>query len=785
MDVPPDELAHRLTMAGLEVEGLEHGLPCLERVIAARIVSVKPHHNKDGVYICSVDTGGETCQVVCGAPNVKEGMLTALALPGAELPGGSVKETTVYGEASQGMLCSEAELLLGEDASGIMELEGGEPGAPLAKAMDMKEWVLEIGITPNRSDCLSILGVAREAAALLHKPLKSTDNKNYGFGQDGFQVEIKAPELCRRYCAAVVRGVAVGPSPLWLRQRLHAAGIRSINNIVDATNYVMLELGQPLHAFDLDTLRGPRIVVRTAKEGEEITTLDGKRRALSASMLVIADNERPVAVAGVMGGAETEVTEGTVNILLESAWFTPSQIRRTAKALKLPTDASYRFERGIDPEMTPLALARVVQLIEELAGGRAEYPWTDAYPLPHKARRVAARTRRISRLLGMDVAPGEARSIFESLGFRPLSVEDDLMELEVPSWRWDVEEEIDLVEEVARIKGFDTIPSTVPKAACWEKGPENDSEFQSKVKRLLASFGMDEAISYSFLSPRDIACLALPDSDPRGRFVKIKNPLTEEQSVMRTHLLPSLLGAVQRNISRRNIGLRLFEMGKVFLEQDSGGLPLEETRVAGVVTGPRFATSWAWPDQDSDLFDLKGVVEGLLQRLGAEEAGFELGTPNDPYYLPGSSVRITVSGEEVGTLGAVAPAVLKHWDIDQEVFAFDLSLERLAKIYRPVPRFVPLPEFPAIERDAALVMDDSVLAGDVVSYIRENKTEYLEEFTIFDIYRGKPIPKGRKSMAIRFRYRALDRTLTDEEIAPLHEALVGLLIKRFNAELRS
>ena len=784
IDAPPRELAHRLTMAGLEVEGLEEGLPCLERVVVARVVETAPHPSREGLRVCKVEAGGEPIQVVCGAPNVRPGLLTALALPGAELVGGTVRSCAVHGVESQGMLCSAAELLLGDDNSGILDLANGEPGAPLARAAGLEEWIFEIGITPNRSDCLSVLGVAREAATLYHRPLIPPKTGPMAWGDGGFPVTIEAPDLCRRYCAAVIRGVEVGPSPVWLQQRLHAAGIRPINNVVDVTNYVMVELGQPLHAFDLETLQGGRIVVRRAREGEVITTLDGRERRLSPSMLVIADARRPVAVAGVMGGGETEVTQATTSILLESAWFTPAQIRRTAKGLKLPTEASYRFERGIDPEMTPRALARAAELMAELTGGSVETPWTDCYPEPWTPRRVSVRPERIEALLGAPCPREEVRSIFTSLGFVVEEKGDGPLELTVPSWRWDVGQEADLVEEVARIKGYDSIPTTIPRAACHQEGPDNSAWFERKLKTLAASLGLREVISYSFVAPRELEALGLREGDHRCSWVRLQNPLTEEQSVMRTHLLPGLLQVVSRNIARRSPSLRLFELGRVFLERGGHELPLEETRLAALVTGRRFPLSWAWPQEDVDLFDIKGVVEVLLHRLGIEGVSFRPSTPDDPYYLPGASAEVRVGDLLVGTVGAVSPKVLEAWEIEQEVFACDLSVERLLGLYRPIPRFRPLPEFPAMERDIAVVVDDGVKAGEIEAHIAASSTPFLEEFRIFDCYRGRPIPPGKKSIAIRFRYRAQDRTLTEEELAPVHQGLVDSILSTFRGVLR-
>ncbi len=785
-ECPVTELAHELTMAGLEVEGIESAWKGIEKVIAVRIVSCASHPSEKHLRICSIDTGASEVTVVCGAPNVKEGKIAALALPGTVLPDGNVvKEALVHDVRSRGMLCSAAELGIGDDASGIMYLNDDiRPGTPVIEVLGLEDQVLELGITPNRPDCLSVLGVAREVAALqdlsLTLPFKPSVSQPEKLS-DVVSITIEDSELCGRYVGAIIRGVKVGPAPSWITSRLAASGIRPINNIVDVTNYVMLETGQPLHAFDLNLLDGKAIVVRCAKKGEKLTTLDGKERELQEDMLAICDASKPVAVAGVMGGANSEVSESTVDILLESAWFQPSQVRRTARRLKLSTEASYRFERGVDPSGTLRAMHRASELIFQTAGGTLE-AWRDECPKEFVPARVTLRTERAARLIGADITADRMDRYLSRLSFETAR-EDDRIKTVVPLFRPDITEEIDLVEEIARMHGFDNIPTTAPVASIITEELESYRDIESRVRQILASSGVNEIISYSFTSPADITALGFAQDDPRLKMVRVQNPLTEDQSVMRTSLVPSMLRTVSRNMARRNLDLRLFETGTVFFDQGHEKQPREEKRLACVITGKRLPESWAWPDETCDFFDLKGILEELLESLGIDYEVKPQAT-DAPFYIGGSSISILSGNTLIGTAGEIMPQVLKKFDISVPVYLFDLGLDEMLSSADFNRQFKKLPRYPSLELDIAIVLNDSVRAADIISFIREHAPALMEDVRIFDVYSGKPIPQGKKSIAVRFVYRAEDHTLTDHEVNAFHQPLVDDILREFQAELR-
>ncbi len=791
-EVSVDRLAEDLTLCGLEVEAIYPAYPWLSTVITARIEEAVPHPEKEGLKICRINCGDREIQVVCGAPNADKGLLTALALPGTELPElGEVAETSIHGIQSQGMLCSEAELLVGDDASAIMSIdpvEGASPGAPVSSVLNLDDdWVLEIGVTPNRADCLSILGVAREVSAVYNLPIRQP-GVLHGVcpdGGDAVPIRIEAPEFCGRYSGAVLEGVRVAQSPAWIRHRLIASGIRPISNIVDVTNIVLMERGQPLHAFDLDTLQGPEIRVRTASEGESIVTLDGKSRELSPGMLVIADRNRPVAVAGVMGGAETEVSDRTGRLLLESACFAPSQVRRTAKMLKLPTEASYRFERGVDPEGTVTALNRAVELMGSLSPGLKCTGLADEYPVPREPKTIKVRPGRVNSLLGIQVPAEQILDILGRVGLDP-EISEDGAEIrgKCPSYRMDLFEEIDLVEEVARLHGFHRIPTESPRAAIDASALDPFEKVSRCLKNLLFAQGLTEVISYSFVSRKNLKALGFPDNDKRMCPVRLQNPLSDDQTVMRTSLMPSLLLTVSRNQARRNMDLRLFEMGSVFFSRGGGSLPEEEYRLAAVCCGARHPEGWAWPREAMDYFDLKGVLEQVLSGVGIRNWRLELGAPDDPYYTPGTGVRILCRDELLGTMGQVHPDVADLYGISGIVFSFDLSYTALLQASSDKKAFKPLPRYPSVERDIAIILSGDIPVSALLDKINSQNIEILEQVGIFDVYSGKPIPEGYRSIGLRFRYRAMDHTLSDSEVASVHAPLVKMITEDFNARLR-
>ena len=796
-----EEVAHALTMAGLEVEGLYEAFKDLKQgVVSVVVESVEPIPGSSKLKKVVCFDGETRRTVVCGAPNVREGMLCPLVVPGTPLPGGVVvEEKEIMGVASSGMLASQQEILTGEDGTGIWDL--GElgvdgPGKRLKEFFPLDDWVFEIGITPNRADCLSVLGVSREVSAIYKIPIEHTiyqDGARAGKGRETeFPVTIEAPQFCMRYMASIIKGVSVGESPVWLKKRLLAMGVRPINNVVDCTNYCLLELGQPLHAFDLALLKGPAIRVRTALDGERLVTLDGKERELTKEMLVIADSDRPVAVAGVMGGANSEVSQETSDILLESAWFEPNQIRRTRRALKLSTEASYRFERGVDPVMVEVALRRCAHMICELCGGTIEGE-VDVYPRPYEPRSVAFRPDRVSSLIGLDIPGHEQVEILEGLGLRAKEnspvAQGDYIEVEVPSFRHDIREEIDIVEEVARLKGFSEIPTLSPRGELIHSFTQDEAiDFIKGLKDIFSGQGVFEIISYSFCSKRELDALGYPADHPARDPVEILNPLTEEQAVMRTNLLPSILQAVKRNFSRMNMNLRLFEIGRRFLKDNASPTGVrEEDWLACAVTGKRFDEHWAWQDHEVDVFDVKGLAENCLRLLRVDGWRFIQDSALLPPYFQEqvASLCVDKTGRSLGAIGELKGEVLEAWEIERPVFYLEFDVAALMASPKRPKEMEGLPRYPASYRDVAMILDESISYGEIAQFIASRKETLLEDFFIFDVYKGKPVPKGKKSIALRFIYRAKDHTLTDEEVAEVHERLVGSLLEHFKGELRS
>ncbi len=784
------DVAEALTLAGLEVEGVENAFPWLDSAIVVRISRIESISENKKISLCTIDTGKDQVQIVCAASNVKEGMLTAYVPPGTQMPDGKeVKELDLYGYTSPGMLTSEKELLLEGDSSGIFEIDKKYPTAKVGQSISeitgIKDVVLEIGVTPNRPDCLSVVGVAREVAALFNTSINIPNhNLDQTKGLENFDIDIMEPELCTRYVGAIIKGVKVGESPGWLSRRLIASGVRPINNIVDVTNYILLELGQPLHAFDLNTLHGPKIVVRTAKNGEKLLTLDGKERVLQEGMLLICDEDRPVAVAGVMGGLETEVTEKSVDILIESAHFNPSSIRRTAKALKLPTEASYRFERGVDPNGQLKAALRACELILNFSGG-AFIGLKDEHPKPYPLVKFSFSPKRVNTLLGTNLTSQQMAELLESIEIKVDVKDKNYLEVTPPSFRQDIKAEEDIVEEIARCYGFSNIPTSSPIATLIVDKPESFKPFLDKIRQILSSQGLNEVISYSFMSPQELDALNLKKDDLRLKAVQLLNPLAEDQSLMRTNLVAPMLSTISRNLRRRNLDLAFFEVGATFIYKGKGILPDEIQKCCIALVGRRFKESWAWPDTKVDFFDLKGIIENLLQKLNIKNAVFQVAEQPETYFIPGTQIDIFYRTEKLGNLGQIDEQCLKSFGIEDKVFLSDLSIQVLSTLSEQISQFTPLDRFPAIERDLAILFDDAIRAQDVLDFVEKNASELLTNFYIFDLYRGKQIPKGKKSLAIRFIYRAKDRTLSEEEVEATHSKLTHNILERFKAQLRS
>ncbi len=783
----PSEVAESLTHMGLEVEKLSELQPPFAKVIVAKIESLHRHPQSDHLTVCTVHDGRRNYSIVCGAPNLKAGDRVAFALEGATLPGGGkISKESLHGVLSEGMLCSEKELGLSEDAAGIMILDAHLPlGVPLESAVGLQDWILEINITPNRSDCLCMLGIAREISALTGQPLrypspKKTDEKA---GEFGTTVTLERPDLCPRYVAQIIFGVKIAPSPFWMRRRLEVVDVRSINNIVDVTNYVMLEMGQPLHAFDLDHLAEKRIVVRTAERGEKFTTLDGVERALPEEALMICDGQKPVALAGIMGGLNSEVQISSRDILLESAYFDPMGIRRTSKQAGLSTEASLRFERGIDPNGSLRAARRAAALMAELAGGTMAREAVDNYPRKIEPQNIFLRGQRVNRILGTSLPPSQAQSYLQKFDLQVEANDSDTFQVTIPTYRVDLKREIDLIEEIARLHGYHRIPVTLP---CGRVAAEKKTKMQraaTRARDLLVACGFWEVINYSFISPRALQNLRLAAPDRRGQPLQIRNPLSDDQSIMRTTLLPGLLQAARYNAHRQNFDLRLFELGRVFFPREDQELPEEVEVLSGILSGDRDEESWAKPKVPCDFFDLKGTVETLLDGLGVSGYRF-LALHEESFLHPGKSCRLEVNGKGWGEMGELHPDVRETWELETSIFLFEINFQALIEGAEEHRSFKSLARFPAVFRDLAVIVDEKIPAGDLLQTLWGANDGLISEIKLFDLYQGKPVPSGKKSLAFRLKYQAGDRTLTDREVNQLHQKVTDLLIGRYAGILR-
>lgn len=785
IELTVQQVSDKLTMAGLEVEGLEYLGEGIEGVVVGKILSIKPHPDADKLTVCEVDTGAEALTIVCGAKNMKEGDKVPLAVAGARLPGGiKISKGKLRGVVSHGMLCSEKELGLAKDAHGLMILPDELPvGESIVKAIGLDDWAMEINVTPNRPDCLSVIGIAREVAALTRRPMKMPEANLKETGKpikELAKVEVEDVEACPRYAGRVITGVKVGPSPQWLQRKLHAVGIRSINNIVDVTNYVMIETGQPLHAFDYDLLQGRKIVVRTAAEGEAFTTLDGVERKLATGMLLICDGERPVALAGVMGGQNSEVSPATVSIFLESAYFNPGSVRRTAKKLGLHSEASHRFERGTDPEGVLAAADRAAGLISQLVGGAVATGMADEYPKAIVMPEVELRVSRVEMVLGAKLEKNEIEDIALRLQLSVKDTGEDTLMLQAPTFRPDLTREADIIEEVARVYGYAKIKTTLPSFVMTAVQPDRTRDASGSVRDALLCSGYDQVVNYSFINPREFDRLNLAEDDYRRKVVELQNPLTVEQSVMRSTIVPSLLNNLSWNFSRGVRELRIFEISKVF-HSEGPGLPKEPLRVAALATGRR--TGSLWDGQTVvDFFDIKGTVELLLGQMRIE--GMFKPASDVPFLHPGKSAWVMVGGREAGYLGQVHPDVMKEYDLPLDAFVFELKLEDLIEVEADEVKFRQLPKYPAIERDIAAIVQEDVTSFNIIKAIESMKLDLMEDIRLFDHFSGSPIPEGRKSLAYTITYRSPERTLTDDEVNAQHQLVMNMLKERLGADIR-
>jgi phenylalanyl-tRNA synthetase beta chain len=772
----PQELADRLTMLGLEIEEIKNPFEAIMGVVVGKVQTCAPHPDSDHLSCCTVDVGGpEILSIVCGAPNVAAGQLVPVATVGVSLPGGlTIKKGKIRGQESYGMICSESELGLAEERSGgIMVLpESCRIGAPLPEALGLDTCVLDVSITPNRADCLSVLGIARETAMAFDLPLTLPEVSYPESGPDaGMEVaiEITDPAECPVYRAKLLRGVSVGPSPDRIRWRLLAIGQRPISNIVDATNYVLFELGQPLHAFDRTKLAGNVVKVRNAAEGETITTLDGQERKLSARDLLICDAEKPVALAGVMGGANSEMEAGSTDVLLECAVFRPGAIRKTARRLSLPSEASYRFERGVDQVGSVYAMHRAVALMLETAGGTALPGVAMAEPRPFVPRAIGFRPARATMLLGEAMPEAFCRKTLSALGC-DLTATDPagVMVVTPPPYRLDLEREADLIEEVGRVYGLDRIAPRLPRVSKSLDDVPGETEFGfwARVRAYCVGVGLREAVNYSFVGHGDLDLLCL---DAACR-VSVANPLSEDQNVMRPMLAPGLLGSVRHNLSQGNANLRLFEVARIFTADAAAESTAREAgRLGLVLHGARHPEGWPWPkDEEAGYADIKGLVEGLVRHFHLPEAAF---VRDDTLEWLAPQVEVRLGDKRLGLIGQVAPEVADAFHARTALWLAELDLDLLfALATGKKPGFAPLPGFPPVRRDITLAAPAGVTVGAVLAAIREAKAPIFEDVQLIDAY--TPEDGTDRRLTFRLTYRHAEKTLKDKEVDKVHEGLV-------------
>ena len=784
INMPAEEYASRMVMTGTAVEGVEKTGEQFDKVVVGRVLTCVDHPNSDHLHICTVDVGGEEpLQIVCGAPNVHAEMNVAVALDGAHLPGGvKIKKGKMRGEVSMGMLCSGPELdvpaglypHIGD--AGIIEItEDVKPGTDVKSVFGLGDDIVDFEILANRPDCLSVWGLARESSAVLEEhfvmPEIAVEETGSGTFDDYAKVEVRDEELCPRYCARIITDVKIGPSPMWMREYLYGAGIRPINNIVDITNFVMLETGHPMHAFDLSKVKDQTIVVRRANPGETLTTLDGKTHQLDETMLVIADKQNATGLAGIMGGEESEIVDDTASVLFECAAFERANNRVTARKLGIRTESSGRFEKGVCPATAMEALERACMLVNMLECGKVVPGCYDNYPNPKEPVEIEASVSRICRRIGVDV-PGEVMEDILNRLYIDTTVAGDTLHCEVPAFRQDMEGEADVSEEVLRMYGYDHIPSTLMNATTMAGRQDEKTVFNNRVKDALVGMGLYEILNYSFISPRWLDHLGLDENDPRRNVVKLRNPLGEDTSVMRTTLVPSMLNTVAANLNRNIPGGMLFELSKVFVPAEKAGeLPAEKTALCIAAYG-----------EGVDFYTVKNIVTWLLAKFGVQAS---IAAGGDSYYHPGRKAIMAVGSTRLASLGEIHPDVAEAFDIKGRVVVAEVDLDALRPMEKDFYGIKPLPKFPAVSRDIAVVVDEAVGAGTMMDAIRAAAGKLLEDAKLFDIYRGEKLGVQRKSVAFAITLRAPDRTLTDEEINAAMEKVLKALSEKFGAELRT
>ncbi|MCY1290060.1 Phenylalanine--tRNA ligase beta subunit [compost metagenome] len=765
-------------MAGLEVDSVTPVAGAFSGVVVGEVLSTEQHPDADKLRVCQVSNGSETFQVVCGAPNVRPGLKIPFAMIGAELPGDfKIKKAKLRGVESNGMLCSATELQIGDDNSGLMELASDAPvGEDIRAYLGLDDASIELGLTPNRGDCLSLAGLAREIGAIYAAPVQSVAIVPVAAAHDEVRpVEVLAPKACPRYLGRVVRNVDLSkPTPLWMVERLRRSDIRSIDAAVDITNYVMLELGQPMHAFDLAELNGG-IRVRMAEEGEKLVLLDGQEVSLRADTLVIADHQRALAIAGVMGGEHSGVSAKTRDLFLESAFFDTIAVAGKARSYGLHTDSSHRFERGVDSQLARTAMERATALLLEIVGGEAGpiVEVASGADLPQVAP-ITLRAERISQMLGMDMEVVEVERLLTALGLGVTVQDAGIWQVSVPSHRFDVSLEVDLIEELGRLYGYNRLPVRYPQARL---APEAKAEARAELpalRRLLVARGYQEAITYSFIDPKLFALFA-----PGVESLQLANPISADMAAMRPSLWPGLIKALQHNLNRQQPRVRLFESGLRFVGQLPG--LKQEAMLAGVITGGRLPEGWAHGRDGVDFYDLKADVEALLSYAGAPQS-FRFVPGEHPALHPGQTARVEREGRLVGFLGAIHPELARSLDLEQPIYLFELVLAEIAE--GRLPAFSELSRFPEVRRDLAILVDREVAAESVLETIRSAAGEWLTDLRLFDVYHGKGIDPHRKSLAVGLTWQHPSRTLNDEEVSSTTQNILTSLEERFNATLR-
>jgi phenylalanyl-tRNA synthetase beta chain len=782
LEMPVPELVRILNFSGSKVEAVHGSGGGVAGVVTAKVLTIEPHPNADNLTLVDVEVApGESERVVCGAKNFSVGDLVPYATVGARLPDMVITERKIRGQVSRGMLCSGRELGVGTDHSGILVLAPDAPlGEDVAGVLGLDDTIVELELTPNRPDCMSMVGIAREVAALTGQALKLPEVQHpAATSSSPVSVELADAHGCPRYVARYVEGVSVAPSPAWMAARLLAAGVRPISNVVDATNYVMMEMGHPLHPFDATKVRDASIIVRRASDGESMTTLDGVTRSLAPEDLVIADPDRVLALAGVMGGEDSEVSSETSAVILEAAYFDPPSIATTSRRHGLRSEASARFERGMDPEAPPAAAARAVQLMIDVSGGSDSREVVDAYPTPFVPPRIELRPHRTDSLLGVAVEPQRQVELLRSVAFT-VTEDGGGLQVEPPTFRPDVKREVDLIEEVARLEGLDKLPSTLPRGRIG--GLDDDQTADRAIRRTLAGLGVREVWTNSFMSPRDLDLLQLEADDPARTAVEVANPMSEEEGLLRTTLLPGLLRAVRHNLARGVAGAAFFEVARIY-KPSPDPLPEEPTVLAGIFAGSRRESAWDATPLQWDFFAVKGIIDALMDSLRvAAPASSPVGSM--PFH-PTRTALLAWGDTALGILGEIHPDVCSAFDVPTGAVAFELAISSILERLPGRAEAALLPRFPAILIDLAVVVDADQAAGSVEAAIKAAGGPETTKVRLFDVYTGPQVPEGKKSLAYALELRVGDRTLTEEDATEVRRRILSELEERFGARLRA